>query len=82
MTTDQGIHQHITALVAEEKALREQLAAGEISRDEEHERLSSLEVELDRAWDLLRQRKALRETGGSPDDAAERSPGVVEGYLS
>ena len=82
MTTDQGIHEHITALVAEEKTLREQLTKGEVSRDEEHSRLKQLEVELDQAWDLLRQRKALRETGGSPDDAAERSEGVVENYLN
>jgi hypothetical protein len=81
MATDQSIHEHITALVDEEKQLREQLAKGEVSQGEEHTRLASLEVELDRAWDLLRQRKALRETGGSPDDAAERSADVVEKYL-
>lgn len=81
MTTDQGIHQHINALVAEEKTLREQLGNGAISRDEERARLRTVEIELDQAWDLLRQRKALRETGGSEDDAAERSPDVVENYL-
>lgn len=81
MTTDQGIHEHITALVAEEKALREQLARGEVSASDERVRLGKLEVELDQAWDLLRQRKALREMGGSPDEAAERSPDVVEKYL-
>ncbi|MDX6278800.1 MAG: hypothetical protein QOJ72_2928 [Nocardioidaceae bacterium] len=81
MATDQSIHEHITALVAEEKKLREQLGHGEVSQGEEHERLAHLEVELDQAWDLLRQRKALRETGGSPDDAAERSADVVEKYL-
>jgi hypothetical protein len=82
MTTDQGIHEYITALVAEEKSLRDQLAAGEITRDEEHARLHALEVELDRAWDLLRQRRALRETGGSVEDASERSEDVVEKYLN
>ncbi|AWB92406.1 DUF2630 family protein [Aeromicrobium chenweiae] len=82
MTTDQGIHEHINSLVAEEKALREQLTNHEISRDEERARLRTLEVELDQAWDLLRQRKALRETGGSEDDAAERSGDVVEKYLN
>lgn len=81
MTTDQGIHEHITALVAEEKTLREQLAKGEVTQGEERTRLGQLEVELDQAWDLLRQRKALRETGGSPDDASERSANVVENYL-
>ncbi len=81
MTTDQGIHEHITALVAEEKALREQLTHGEVTKSDEHARLGKLEVELDQAWDLLRQRKALRDTGKSADDAAERSAEVVEKYL-
>lgn len=82
MTTDRGIREHIAALVAEEKSLRDQLANGEITRDEEHSRLQSVGVELDQAWDLLRQRKALREAGGTPDDAAERPASVVETYLS
>lgn len=82
MTTDRGIHEHIDELVAEEKALRDQLGHGDITAGEEHERLKALEVQLDQAWDLLRQRKALRETGGSADDAAERAPGVVENYLN
>ncbi|MET1039026.1 MAG: DUF2630 family protein [Aeromicrobium sp.] len=82
MTTDRGIHEHITELVAEEKALREQLGHGDISASEEHERLRAVEVQLDQAWDLLRQRRALRETGGSVDDASERPGGVVENYLN
>ena len=81
MTTDQGIHEHIAALVAEEKSLRDQLASAQITPDDEHTRLKALEVQLDQAWDLLRQRRALRETGGSPDDAAERPASVVESYL-
>ncbi|AXT84962.1 DUF2630 domain-containing protein [Aeromicrobium sp. A1-2] len=81
MTTDQGIHEHISALVAEEKALRERLARHEVKPSEEHERLRRLEVELDQAWDLLRQRSAKRQYGESPDDAAERTPDVVEKYL-
>jgi len=81
MTTDRSIHEHINELVAEEKVLRDQLSAGTISQGEERERLGALEVELDQAWDLLRQRKARREFGESPDDAAERPAGVVENYL-
>ncbi|MCW2750946.1 MAG: hypothetical protein JWR83_2056 [Aeromicrobium sp.] len=81
MATDQSIHEHITALVDEEKQLREQLGHGEVTQGEEHARLASIEIELDKAWDLLRQRKALREMGGSPDDAVERSADVVEKYL-
>lgn len=82
MTTDQGIHDRITALVAEEKTLREQLGKGEVTQADEHARLQKIEVELDQAWDLLRQRKAKRETGGSADDATERSADVVEKYLN
>jgi hypothetical protein len=46
----------------------------------DHERLGDLEVELDQCWDLLRQRRALRRSGGDPSDAEVRSPNTVEGY--
>ena len=82
MTTDEGIHAHINELVAEEKSLRERLAKGEITRDEERTRLAKPEVELDQAWDLLRQRSAKRQYGDEPDDATERSADVVEKYLN
>jgi Protein of unknown function (DUF2630) len=68
-------------LVAEEKALRAQLQHGDISASEEHERLRRVETELDQCWDLLRQRRALRETGGDPSGATVRPPDQVEGYL-
>ena len=71
----------INELVAEEKALREQLQHGKISESEENKRLRQLEIELDQCWDLLRQRRALRETGGDPRDAAVRPADEVEGYL-
>ena len=81
MANDSGIHENISALVAEEKRLREQLQAGEIKPDEEHARLHDIEVALDQCWDLLRQRDALRTSGGDPDQAAVRPAGEVEGYL-
>jgi hypothetical protein len=71
----------INELVAEEKALRDQLQHGEISESEEHQRLRHLEIQLDQCWDLLRQRRALRETGGDPGEAAVRPAEEVEGYL-
>ena len=80
--TDNDALSRINELVAEEKALREQLQHGEISESEEHKRLRQLEIALDQCWDLLRQRRALRETGGDPRDAAVRPPDEVEGYLS
>jgi len=72
---------HIRDLVAEEKALRAQLQHRDITESEEHARLRQVEIELDQCWDLLRQRRALRETGGDPREAAVRPPGQVEGYL-
>jgi hypothetical protein len=74
-------NQHINDLVAEEHALREKLARGEITVDEEHARLLALETELDQLWDLLRQRRARSEYGQDPSDAATRSESTVEGYL-
>ena len=78
---DNAALSRINELVAEEKALRDQLQHGKISESEEHQRLRRLEVELDQCWDLLRQRRALRETGGDPSDAAVRPADEVEGYL-
>jgi hypothetical protein len=79
---DNDTLRNINALVAEEKELRAKLQRGEISADEEHSRLRAVEVELDRCWDLLRQRRALRETGGDPASAHVRPGDEVEGYLS
>jgi hypothetical protein len=79
---DNAALSHINDLVAEEKTLREQLQHGEISESEEHKRLRQLEIQLDQCWDLLRQRRALRETGGDPREAAVRPADEVEGYLS
>ena len=46
----------------------------------DRERLSALEVELDRCWDVLRQRRALRSAGGDPDAASVRDATTVENY--
>ena len=81
MAEDSGIHDKITALVAEEKRLRDQLQAHEIEPEEERTRLREVEVQLDQCWDLLRQRDALRTSGGDPDQAAVRPASEVEGYL-
>ncbi|MEV6425103.1 DUF2630 family protein [Streptomyces sp. NPDC051662] len=71
---------NISALVAEERALRarssEHLGLGA----DEQTRLRSVEVQLDQCWDLLRQRRAKSEFGENPDEAAVRPPGEVEGY--
>jgi hypothetical protein len=79
--TDSETLAHIRDLVAEEKALREQLQHRDITTTEEQDRLRRVEVELDQCWDLLRQRRALRETGGDPGEARVRPADQVEDYL-
>jgi hypothetical protein len=75
-TTDRTVLHHIEELVAEEKKL---YGKGGIS-DAEKERLDKINVELDRCWDLLRQRRALREFGRDADGAELRPARVVENY--
>ncbi|BBX00549.1 hypothetical protein BST36_01565 [Mycolicibacterium moriokaense] len=82
MAKDQDILNQVNELVAEEQRLREQLQHRDIDESEEHQRLRALEVQLDQCWDLLRQRRALRETGGDPRAASVRPPDEVEGYLN
>jgi hypothetical protein len=76
---DQEIITRIGNLADEEMRLEEQ-HVGEGLSSEDEERLRNLEVTLDRLWDLLRQRRALRGAGRSPDEATLRSEGTVEGY--
>ena len=75
-TTDQSVLSHIAELVAEEKKL---YAEHEMT-DAQRQRLATINVELDRCWDLLRQRRALREFGRNPDEADVRPASVVENY--
>jgi hypothetical protein len=81
MAEDSDIQARIKTLIDEEHRLRQSLGAGEITADEEHERLRLVEVELDQCWDLLRQRRAKREYGEDPGRAAARPEGTVETYL-
>ena len=80
MADDKRIHDDISELVREEKELRARLGRGEISAEEEHSRLRAIEIQLDRYWDLLRQRDARRQYGEDPDTAALRPEDVVERY--
>jgi Protein of unknown function (DUF2630) len=82
--SDENIAGRIERLVAEEHELRTREQAD--SKDVEalgsdRERLHAVEVELDRCWDLLRQRRALRRAGADPDDAHVRDAETVERYL-
>ncbi|KWX67047.1 DUF2630 family protein [Mycobacterium sp. NAZ190054] len=80
--TDRDILNLVNELVAEERELRDKLQHREIDESEEHARLKAVEVQLDQCWDLLRQRRALRASGGDPDSAQVRPEGEVEGYLN
>lgn len=83
---DSAIRNRIEALEDEERRLRaDEAAVGErdpaalsIDRD----RLAMIKVELDRLWDLLRQRKALRRAGEDPERASLRDADTIERYLN
>ena len=77
---DKEIMTRISGLIETEHELRHQLAEGTLSSEQERERLRSAEEALDQCWDLLRQRRARREFGESPDEAAVRPAPEVEGY--
>lgn len=77
---DKKILATIGDLINTEHTLRQQLAGGQLSSVEERERLRSTEAALDQCWDLLRQRRARREFGENPDEAAARPVSEVENY--
>jgi hypothetical protein len=73
------VYATIEKLIAEEHELWRREAAGDASDSDRH-RLDELKVSLDQCWDLLRQRRALREAARDPDAASVRPPEVVERY--
>ena len=73
---DSSVLGHIDRLVKEEERLHRQ---NELE-DKDRLRLAQLKVELDQCWDLLRQRRALREFGEDPDKAKVRPAKIVENY--
>lgn len=70
------LHRRIEDLITEEHELR----SGHMNADGA-KRIESLERQLDQAWDLLRQRNALRSAGVNPDEAQQRPESEVESYL-
>ncbi len=76
---DPKLHRQIDDLVAEEERLLH-AHDNEGLTPAEHERLEAARVQLDRYWDLLRQRRARREAGLDPDGASLRDAGTVENY--
>ncbi len=82
--SDESIAGRIERLVREEHDLRDREQSDSSDPDAlegDRGRLRAVEVELDRCWDLLRQRRALREAGSDPDQAEARDAETVERYL-
>jgi Protein of unknown function (DUF2630) len=79
--SDESIAARIERLVNEEHELRgrEQEDSSE-ALEADAARLRAIEVELDVCWDVLRQRRALRDAGANPDRAEARDPDTVERY--
>lgn len=73
---DKDIISIIKKMVDEEQRL---FSKNELT-DQEKTELNSIEVELDQYWDLLRQRRALRDAGKDPDNAELRGSDTVENY--
>jgi hypothetical protein len=76
---DAEVQDHIEQLVAEEHRLLSRSGEQGLSRAD-HDRLAVVRVELDRYWDLLRQRRAMEEFGVNPDSASLRDEATVENY--
>jgi len=82
--SDDSITARIERLVAEEHELRQREASDrkdEEQLESDQQRLRAVEVELDRCWDLLRQRRAKEEFGQDPDESQVRDADTVERYL-
>jgi hypothetical protein len=78
-TPDPMILSRIGELVEQERQLRDRHRTRPLESLERLQ-LEDLETELDQCWDLLNQRRALREFGFDPEAAEVRDEGTVEGY--
>jgi hypothetical protein len=80
--SDEQVTARIERLVQEEHELRNrEQADSDEALEADAQRLRAIELELDVCWDLLRQRRALRDAGASPDEAQAREADTVERYL-
>ncbi|MCR8556537.1 DUF2630 family protein [Mucilaginibacter sp. BJC16-A38] len=71
---DNQILNHIKNLTENEEKLwgKENLSDAEVNK------LHQIKLELDQCWDLLRQRRALRDAGENPDKAQARDIDTIE----
>ncbi len=77
--SDSSVQGRIEQLVEEERTLLDS-GEGKGPDPDRDKRLEEVKVELDRCWDLLRQRRAQEEFGRDPDKASARDANTVEGY--
>jgi hypothetical protein len=81
---DASVLGRIELLVQEEHELLDRERA-DAARDEalaaDRQRLEQVSIELDRCWDLLRQRRARRGAEQDPAEAEVRDANTVEKYL-
>ncbi len=80
MPSDEQISAQIEQLEHERESLFKREAGDDPSRAADADRLETIRVDLDRLWDLLRQRRALRDAGQDPNLADERAAETVERY--
>jgi len=73
---DQQVLNRIKELTAHEEKL---WGKTDIS-EEEVQKLHEMKLELDQCWDLLRQRRALRDAGENPNQAEARDIDTIENY--
>ena len=78
---DEQISERIEALVKEEHELLDRGGTEHGLDPAGHARLREIKIELDRYWDLLRQRRARRRAGQDPEGASPRDADTVEHYL-
>jgi hypothetical protein len=81
--SDESVSARIERLTTEESELRRREQTDSPDDDAlaaDRNRLREVEVQLDRCWDLLRQRRAKEEFGQDPNEAEARSAETVERY--
>jgi Protein of unknown function (DUF2630) len=81
MPSDDQISAQIERLEQERESLfKRESTDDDPARATDADRLETIRVDLDRLWDLLRQRRALRDAGQNPNLADERAAETVERY--
>jgi hypothetical protein len=79
MTNDRAVLATINDLADEEHRLLK-MESDRTATDQDRQRMAEINLELDRCWDLLRQRRARRHAGLDPEQATLRSASTVETY--